>query len=91
MDKKGNCSQCDKEFFTKHLFPILNDLVRNKTAFRKEFENNRNPKFCRTCRNKWLELGKLKSDKAKEFIEQMTSSKKIKFTEDIMLTVMTQI
>ena len=75
MDKKGNCSQCDKEFLKKHLFPILNELVRNKTLFRKQFENI-NPKFCRTCKNRWLELGKLKSDKANEFIQKMISSKK---------------
>ena len=75
MDKKGNCSQCDKEFLKKHLFPILNELVRNKTLFRKQFENI-NPKFCRTCKNRWLELGKLKSDKANELIQKMISSKK---------------
>ena len=75
MDKKENCSQCDKEFLKKHLFPILNELVRNKTLFRKQFENI-NPKFCRTCKNRWLELGKLKSDKANEFIQKMISSKK---------------
>ena len=75
MDKKENCSQCDKEFLKKHLFPILNELVRNKTLFRKQFENI-NPKFCRTCKNRWLELGKLKSDKANELIQKMISSKK---------------
>ena len=75
MDKKGHCSQCDKEFLKKHLFPILNELVRNKTLFRKQFENI-NPKFCRTCKNRWLELGKLKSDKANELIQKMISSKK---------------
>ena len=75
MDKKGHCSQCDKEFLKKHLFPIVNELVRNKTLFRKQFENS-NPKFCRTCKNRWLELGKLKSDKANEFIQKMISSKK---------------
>ena len=75
MDKKGHCSQCDKEFLKKHLFPIVNELVRNKTLFRKQFENF-NPKFCRTCKNRWLELGKLKSDKANEFIQKMISSKK---------------
>ena len=75
MDKKGHCSQCDKEFLKKHLFPIVNELVRNKTLFRKQFENI-NPKFCRTCKNRWLELGKLKSDKANEFIQKMISSKK---------------
>ena len=75
MDKKGHCSQCDKEFLKKHLFPIVNELVRNKTLFRKQFENI-NPKFCRTCKNRWLELGKLKSDKANELIQKMISSKK---------------
>ena len=75
MDKTGNCSQCDKRFSRKHLFPIINDLVRNKTAFRKVFEEE-NPKFCKTCKNKWLDLGKQKSNKVKEFIEKMTSLKK---------------
>ena len=75
MDNKGHCSQCDKEFLKKHLFPIVNELVRNKTLFRKQFENS-NPKFCRTCKNRWLELGKLKSDNATEFIQKMISSEK---------------
>ena len=76
MDKKGNCSQCNKEFSRKHLSPIINDLVRHKTAFRKVFEKNENPKFCKACKNKWLDLGKIKSDKVKEFIENMTSLNK---------------
>ena len=72
MDQKGNCSQCDREISKKNLVPIVDDLVRNKTLFRKQFENI-NPKFCKTCKNRWLELGKMKRDKADEFIQKMTS------------------
>ena len=90
MDKTGNCSQCDKRFSRKHLFPIINDLVRNKTAFRKVFDEE-NPKFCKTCKNKWLDLGKQKSNKVKDFIEKMTSLKKNDTTEDINVKSDTQV
>ena len=72
MDIKGYCSQCEREFLTKHLVPLIDDLIKNKSAFREAFEN-KNPKFCRSCKRKWLELGKLKSDKVKDFIENMKS------------------
>ena len=58
MDIKGYCSQCEREFLTKHLVPLIDDLIKNKSAFREAFEN-KNPKFCRSCKRKWLELGKL--------------------------------
>ena len=75
MEKKGKCSQCERELFRKHLSPVISDLVKNKTAFRKVFKNE-NSKFCKTCKNKWLQLGKLrKNDEVKEFIENMRAVK----------------
>ena len=81
MDIKGHCSQCAREFLTKHLVPLINDLVKNKSAFREAFENE-DPKFCRSCKKKWLELGKLKSDKVKDFIENMKSLNRKENSED---------
>ena len=81
MDIKGYCSQCEREFLTKHLVPLIDDLIKNKSAFREAFEN-KNPKFCRSCKRKWLELGKLKIDKVKDFIENMKSMNKKETVED---------
>ena len=75
-----NCSQCDREFNKKHLSPIISELAKNKSAFRKVFKSE-NPKFCRPCRLQWLELGKVRGDKVEEFIENMTFAKRIKTSE----------
>ena len=71
----SECCQCGQKFQIKNLYTVHNKLTHYSSKFRKIFHETKLPKFCKKCQIKWLQLNKLRGQKAENFIEKLKSEK----------------
>ena len=64
-------------------------LKKNVTAFKKVYVNDKfeflNPKFCRKCHKKWMNLESKRGDNIEKYIRDMR--KEIKWNTDVNVTL----
>ena len=84
-----HCHHCGVKYSKRHLYRVDDKLKKNVTAFKNVFVNEKleyiQPKFCRNCQKKWLNLETKRGENIEKYIEDM--KKEIKFNVNKKVTL----
>ena len=92
-----HCHHCGVKYSKRHLYRVDDKLKKNVTAFKNVFVNEKleyiQPKFCRNCQKKWLNLETKRGENIEKFLKDMKKETKfniVTLVPDEHLAIKTQ-